>query len=215
MKRMPMKTTALFDFDGVVADTEFQYVRLWKRLGEKYGAKEENFPYLIKGMTLPNILKTYFSHLSTAECRAIDEANRAFDEKLDFIPVPGVLDFIVRLKKDGIKTGLVTSSGAEKMERAFRVMKLDGLFGTTVFAERITRGKPDPMCYRLAATDLASAPEDCVVFEDAWNGIQAGTAAGMRVIGISTTLSPEELEGKVYAVIPDFSDKKTLYDLFK
>lgn len=208
-----MKTTVLFDFDGVIADTESQYNRLWETLAENYGVKEANFPYLIKGMILPNILKTYFSHLSITEQQAIGEACRVFDEKLDLIPVSGVLDFIVQLRKDGIKTGLVTSSGRVKMERAFRIMKLDGLFDTTVFAERITRGKPDPMCYRLAATDLGSAPEDCVVFEDAWNGIQSGVAAGMRVIGVATTLSPEALEGKVYAVIPDFSDREQLYRL--
>ena len=210
-----MKTTALFDFDGVIADTEPQYNELWGGLAKRYGVKEKDFPYLIKGMTLPNILKTYFSHLSEAEQNAIGEANRIFDEKLHLIPVPGVLDFIVRLRADGVKTGLVTSSGAIKMERAFRVMKLEGMFDTTVFADRITKGKPDPMCYRIAAADLKSSPEDCVVFEDALNGIQAATAAGMRVIGVSTTLAPGVLEDKVYAVMPDFSDPVRVFDLFK
>ena len=61
-------------------------------------------------------------------------------------------------------------------------------------ADRITKGKPDPMCYLLAASDLHVSPSDSLVFEDSFAGIQAGTNAGMRVIGLSTTNSEESLK---------------------
>ena len=64
------------------------------------------------------------------------------------------------------------------------------------------------MCYLLAAEDLGSAPEECVVFEDSFHGIQAGKSAGMRVVGLSTTISKKDLAEKVNHVIPDFSDLK-------
>ncbi|HBJ15282.1 MAG TPA: HAD family phosphatase, partial [Parabacteroides merdae] len=90
--------------------------------------------------------------------------------------------------------------------RAFRLLKLDNLFDTVVSADRITKGKPDPMCYLLAASDLHVSPSDSLVFEDSFAGIQAGTNAGMRVIGLSTTNSEESLKDKVYQVIPDFQN---------
>ena len=78
------------------------------------------------------------------------------------------------------------------------------MFDTIVTADRITKGKPDPMCYLLAANDLNVSPADCIVFEDSFAGIQAGTDAGMRVIGLSTTNPEETLKNKVYEVIPNF-----------
>ena len=97
---------------------------------------------------------------------------------------------------------MVTSSDDAKLKRAFRLLKLDNLFDTVVSADRITKGKPDPMCYLLAASDLHVSPSDSLVFEDSL----AGTNAGMRVIGLSTTNSEKSLKDKVYQVIPDFQN---------
>lgn len=110
--------------------------------------------------------------------------------------------------------GLVTSSDNAKVERAFKLHHLENIFDTVVTADRITKGKPDPMCYLLAADDLHVSPADCLVFEDSFAGIQAGTAAGMRVIGLSTTNPEESLKDKVYEVIPNF-EKVTFEDYLK
>ena len=70
------------------------------------------------------------------------------------------------------------------------------------------------MCYLLAAKDLNVSPADCIVFEDSFAGIQAGTSAGMRVIGLTTTNPKESLKDKVYEVIPNF-EKITFEDYLK
>lgn len=59
--------------------------------------------------------------------------------------------------------GLVTSSDNAKVERAFKLHHLENIFDTVVTADRITKGKPDPMCYLLAADDLGVSPADCLV----------------------------------------------------
>ena len=116
------------------------------------------------------------------------------------------------LKEHGVQIGLVTSSDNAKVKRAFGLLHLDNLFDTLVTADRITQGKPDPMCYLLAAKDLNVSPEDCIVFEDSFNGIQSGKDAGMRVIG--TTNPAESLRDKVYEVIPNF-EKVTFEDYLR
>jgi sugar-phosphatase len=63
-----------------------------------------------------------------------------------------------------------------------------------VTPERLSRGKPDPEGYLLAARELGAAPADCVVLEDAPAGIEAGRAAGMHVVGITTTHEPKDLD---------------------
>jgi HAD superfamily hydrolase (TIGR01509 family) len=205
------KIVALFDLDGVILDSEPQYDIFWKRTSEEYHLGIAHFEQVIKGTTLPNILAQYFSHLSDTEQEAIASANRAFELKMDMILIPGVLVFLEELKKAGVPTGLVTSSDNEKLEYVFRSLPIRKYFDTVVPADRITQGKPDPMCYLLAAKDLGVLPENCFVFEDSFNGIASGNAAGMKVIGLSTTNSAESIRDKVMKVIPDFRDFKLVF----
>ena len=194
----------LFDLDGVIIDTESQYDQFWSKAGKDYNSGIENFEKVIKGTTLPNILSRYFSHLSEEKRNELEAANHAFDLQLDTITIPGALEFLIESKKAGIKTGLVTSSDNDKLEMVFRKLPIKQYFDTVVSADRITKGKPDPMCYLLAAKDLNVSPENCYVFEDSFSGIASGNAAGMKVVGLSTTNSAESIRDKVWKEIPDF-----------
>ncbi|GHT40522.1 phosphatase [Bacteroidia bacterium] len=194
----------LFDLDGVILDTESQYDVFWKKTAEKYHLGIENFENLIKGTTLPNIIAKYFSHLPEEQRKEVEKTNRAFDVQLKMYTIPGALDFLAKLKRTGAKMGLVTSSSDEKLEHVFHELPIKQYFDTVVSADRITRGKPDPMCYLLAAKDLDVLPENCYVFEDSFNGIQSGKAAGMKVIGLATTNPVESIQADCVQVIPDF-----------
>lgn len=199
-------STVLFDFDGVIADTEPQYDIYIEELGEKHNLGIENFAALVKGTTTPYILENYFSHLSREERSKIEQDIYDFEQRMDFPLVSGVMEYIKYLKENNYKIGLVTSSQEVKMKRALKLLNLSDTFDTVVTAARIIDGKPNPMCYLLAAEDLNSAPEECIVFEDSFHGIQAGKSAGMRVVGLSTTINKKDLGEKVNHVIPDFSD---------
>lgn len=209
-----MRQTALFDFDGVVADTEPLYDIFWGRIGEKYELNIPDFASKIKGTTLDAIFRIYFADCPQDELDKIAQGLLEFEERMEFPEIPGAIGFIRDLKRRGIKVGLVTSSPSSKMKVALKKMNIEGVFDTIVTANRITRGKPDPMCYLLAAEDLAAKPEECVVFEDSFMGIQAGTAAGMRVIGLATTNPAELIRDRVYAVVPDFRDEDLIWEMF-
>ena len=137
-----------------------------------------------------------------------------YEKTMPLPPMAGSIEFIRMLKEHAVQIGLVTSSDKAKGKRAFGILHLDNLCDTLVTADRITQGKPDPMCYLLAAKDLNVSPEDCIVFEDSFNGIQSGKDAGMRVIGLSTTNPAESLRDKVYEVIPNF-EKVTFEDYLR
>jgi HAD superfamily hydrolase (TIGR01509 family) len=201
---MEHKIATLFDLDGVLIDTESQYDVFWKKKGEEYHLGIENFEQLIKGTILPDIIAKYFSHLTENEKKELETANQSFDSQLKMIPIPGALAFLSELKKRGIKTGLVTSSDDKKLAAVFHAISIRPYFDTVVSADRIVHGKPHPMCYLLAAEDLNIPPEHCFVFEDSFNGIASGNAAGMKVIGLSTTNPAESIRSKVVKVIPDF-----------
>lgn len=206
--------TALFDFDGVIVDTEPIYDIFWNEAGIRYQTGIDNFAAVIKGTTLPYIMEKYFSDRTEEFRRMIVKESTDYESTMPLPAMPGSIEFLHLLKENGVQIGLVTSSDDSKVERAFKLHHLDNLFDTIVTANRITTGKPDPMCYLLAASDLGVAPANCVVFEDSFAGIQAGTAAGMRVIGLSTTNPEDSLKDKVYEVIPNF-EKVTFEDYQK
>ncbi|NDW09379.1 HAD family phosphatase [Dysgonomonas sp. 520] len=196
----------LFDMDGVMIDTETQYDVIWKHLGDKYNAGIENFEKVIKGTTLPNILKKYFSHLNENELKSLEDELDKFEASMKFPEIPGSVAFVKSLKDAGFKVGLVTSSTNTKMIGVNKEKRFDMLFDTIVSAERVVKGKPDPECFLLAAKDSHADPQNCIVFEDSFAGIEAATKAGMTVIGVSTTNSVESLKDKCAKVIPNFEE---------
>ncbi|MDR0798940.1 MAG: HAD family phosphatase [Dysgonamonadaceae bacterium] len=197
---------ALFDLDGVIIDTEAQYDVFWKKTSEDCRLGIENFEKIIKGTTLPTIMSRYFSHLPEDQQQKLIAEVNAFDIQLKMIPIAGALDFLSELKKAGIPMGLVTSSSDQKLAAVFQKLPIRDFFDTVVSADRITRGKPDPMCYLLAAKDLGMAPDHCFVLEDSFSGIQSGKSAGMKVIGLATTNPASAIQADCVQVIPDFQE---------
>ena len=206
--------TALFDFDGVIVDTEPIYDIFWNEAGVRYKTGIDNFAAVIKGTTLPYIMDKYFSDRPEDFRQMVIKESTEYESTMPLPAMPGSLEFLHLLKKKGVQIGLVTSSDDSKVARAFQLHHLENIFDTIVTADRITKGKPDPMCYLLAANDLNVSPADCLVFEDSFAGIQAGTDAGMRVIGLTTTNPEETLKDKVYEVIPNF-EKITFEDYLR
>lgn len=199
---------ALFDFDGVLVDTEKLYDVFWDEMGERYHTGIPHFASHIKGTTIDGLIEKYFADRPEEEKKQIIAESNHFDWNMPMPPMPGSFEFVRMLKAHGVQIGLVTSSDDKKLAHAFHELPfMEGLFDTIVSANRITRGKPDPMCYRLAAQDLGRKPEDCLVFEDSFAGIQAGKEAGMRVIALSTTNPAAQLEGKADYVIPDLAGR--------
>lgn len=196
----------LFDMDGVMLDTESQYDIFWGNVGKKYYPNVPDFSKQIKGTTLPNILKKYFSDIPKSEVDTLVVELDQFEANMSFHEIPGSLTFLDKLKQSGIKVGLVTSSTDTKMNAVNNTLHFDKIFDTIVTASDVKQGKPNPDCFLLGAERLNVSPEDCIVFEDSIAGIQAGYSAGMTVIGVATTLPKEQLEAenKCKAIIPDF-----------
>lgn len=205
-------TTVLFGLDGVIVDTRKSHDDFWNMIAERNDLKIENFPSVIDGMTTNSILDLYFAINTPEEKQAIREEEEAFNASLDFknLVIPNVLEFIKYLKENNYKIGLVTSSSKSKVARALEQLGVEDAFDTIITAESIKKGKPDPMGFVLAQTNLGVKNTECVVFEDAFTGIKAATYAFMRVIGVATTLSEDFLKDYTYGVISDFTDMDKL-----
>ena len=196
---------ALFDLDGVILDTESQYSVFWDSMGEKYLGKA-NSGTALKGMSLTYIYEVFFNN-DTKITTEITKALNKFEAEMKMEYILGARQFVESLKEQNIKCAIVTSSNQIKMQSVYEQHpEIPHLFDCILTAELFTRSKPAPDCYQLACNIFASDENHSYVFEDSINGLKAGFAAKMKVIGLSTTNSKELVEPYSTIVIPNFEN---------
>lgn len=201
-----MTRACLFDLDGVIFDTEPQYTVFWRQVGRRFHPEIPDFEYQIKGQTLAQIYERYF-HGQPERQAEITKMLDDYEMSMDYRYVPGAREYIERLQKRGIKTAVVTSSNLPKMNNVYRHHPdFTQLFDKVFTSEDLTESKPSPHCYLKAAAYFNLDPKECVVFEDSYNGLKAGTAAGARVIALATTNPLEKLKEYTSEIINDFTE---------
>ena len=199
-----MIKAALFDLDGVVFDTEPQYSIFWGQICREYHPEQPGLENTIKGQTLVQIYERYFAEQKDAQPLITQRLND-YERQMKYIFVPGVEQFLNDLHRHGVKTAVVTSSNRPKMESVYRqIPSFHQLFDRILTSEDFTASKPDPQCYLKGAEVFGATPSECVVFEDSFNGLKSGRAAGMTVVGLSTTNEASAISPLCDVVIPDF-----------
>lgn len=195
---------ALFDLDGTLTDTEDQYTVIWGRLSRKYRPDIPDLEYIIKGTTLENILATYFApETHEAIVRELDE----YEAGMDYSFFPFVEEFIRDIRAHGVKCAIATSSNRQKMAYATKNNPLiASLFDKILTAEDFAASKPAPDCYIRAAEVLNTPREECIVFEDAYNGLKAGMASGIFTVGLATGHTIEEIKPLCNMAVTNFSN---------
>jgi HAD superfamily hydrolase (TIGR01509 family) len=207
---------ALFDFDGVLMDTEAQYTRFWDETGRKF-VDMDGFGSMIKGQTLVQIFGKYFADRTEEELRAVEDAINEYERNMTYEFIPGARGFLNELRQAGIPTAIVTSSNNQKMSQVYKAHPdLHTLVDAILTSEHFSKSKPDPECFLKGMEMLGGTPETTVVFEDSIHGITAGRAAGAYVTGLATTNKREVIEPLCDMVIDNFSDfsLKELTDRF-
>lgn len=194
---------ALFDFDGVVVDTETQYSVFWHKMGVDYLGMED-LEKRIKGQTLVYIYDTFFSGMDK-EQQEITIALDRFEREMSFDFIPGVEAFVSDLRRNHVRVAVVTSSNDKKMEVVYRAKpEIRTMFDHILTAEMFTASKPAPDCFLLGMKVFGTTPETTYVFEDSFNGLKAGMASGATVVGLATTNPRPEIAPLCHHVLNDF-----------
>lgn len=182
----------IFDLDGVICSTDEFHYKAWKRICD-----ERSIPFdrkvnnLLRGVSrkdsLEIILKEAGMNFSDEEKdRMLKEKNDIYVSELSSLSsddiAPGFMDFLSLLKKKGIKTAVGSSS--KNTKRILTHLGLINSFDAIADGTEITRSKPDPEVFLLAAQKIHTDPKDCAVIEDAEAGIKAAKAGGMLGIAI-------------------------------
>lgn len=178
----------LFDFDGVIADTEQSNAAYLQRALSHYGVSLTDAERKsLLGINDPLRLEQF---LRRAECAVTLDAFRAYRKtlgntyengKLELMP--GILPVLKELRQRGIGTALVSSTSSYLIEAALCRLGLTSYFDVVICGDRVQNRKPDPEPYRNAMQLLNACPQECLVIEDSPVGIRAGKAAGAWVVG--------------------------------
>lgn len=184
--------------DGVVSDTQKIHSRIWSLVLGKYGINisPEEITYRLAGEKVEeafgSLLKEY--GLESFLGKALDEKERLMQEPRQRVvkPVKGIKILLKKLYRDGRDIALATGSAMASAERVLAALEIRDYFKVLVTADDVTKGKPDPEIYIKAAEKLGRSPADCVVVEDARNGMLAAKLAGMTCIGLLPEDFPKE-----------------------
>jgi beta-phosphoglucomutase family hydrolase len=203
---------AIFDMDGTLVDNMAYHNHAWEvvsaRLGvpmsaerfqRSYAGKknEEIFPDLL-GRSLAPAELDRLAHEKESLYRELYRPHLALTR--------GVADLLPRLREAGVLLAVATAAPRENRDLVLDGLGLRGTFERVVGAEEVTRGKPAPDMFLLAAGALGVAPAACVVFEDAANGVRAAIAAGMAAVGITTAAPAADLlDAGASCAAPDFA----------
>ncbi|MGW1806716.1 HAD family hydrolase [Streptomyces sp. NPDC002078] len=191
----------LFDNDGTLVSSLDSVERCWTRWAGEYGITAEEFGRVaLHGRPAAEIVADLLpAHLVPEAVTRVEQL------EVDDVPdggvrlLPGTRDLLDSLPAD--RWAVVTSATRRLAEARLDAVGI--LPKTLIAADDITRGKPDPEPYLLAARQLGVDPAHCVVFEDAPAGLQAGRAAGMTTVALATTHRAEDLDADL--VVADLS----------
>ena len=199
------KFSVLFDFDGVVMDTEAQYSVFWHQIGVEY-LQHDYLEQIIKGQTLTTIFNTYFKGLED-QWETVDGKLKYFEQHMNYEYIDGFEDFMHDLKKHGVMTAVVTSSDEGKMAAVYAAHhEIPQLFDRIFTAEMFTKSKPDPDCYLLGMREFGTDTAHTFVFEDSFNGLKAGLASGATVVGLATTNKADDIAPLCHHILYDYKE---------
>lgn len=194
-KIMSQLKAALFDLDGVVFDTEPQYTVFWGAQCREFHPEHPGLEHEIKGQTLTQIFEKWWAGELEQFREKVTRRLNEFEAQMQYDYLSGLTAFLDDLRRNGVKTAVVTSSNRPKMESVYHAHpEFTEIFDAVLTSEDFAESKPSPDCYLRAAARFDVQPKECVVFEDSFNGLRSGRSAGMKVVGLTTTNSLDSIK---------------------
>lgn len=203
-----MKRGAIFDQDGLMFDTEAIFSLAWAQAAEQLGVTlPEGFRTAVSGSSgegMRQIIRAWVPNADPGEL--MERTYRiSYGIQSHTLPEkPGLHEILEFFRSQGVKMAVASSSHREPISRNLERSGIRPYFDAVISGEDVSRGKPAPDAFLLAAAGLGLDPSDCYVFEDSFNGVRAGRAAGCFTVMIPDLLQPDQEIAKCYdACFPD------------
>lgn len=194
-----MLQAVIFDMDGVICHTNPFHSIAFKQFFAKRNLNptEEEFKLHMYGKNNGYILSHFLDRkIEGEELAELEfEKESLFREiyKSEVQAISGYMDFLNGLEQLGLSIGVATSAPRANLDLILEALAIKETMGSMLAAEDVSKHKPDPEVYLKTAANLKIHPAHCLVFEDSFSGVSAGLNAGMKVIGVLSTHTKEEL----------------------
>lgn len=188
----------IFDMDGVLVDSYYAHFQSWQRLYGEVGVEytEETFSADFGRTSRELLVKTLGAGLTNDRLKELDDRKEAIYRDIlreSFPAMDGAAELLDELVANGVRLAIGSSGPPENVALVLEKLAGAANFNATVTGADVTRGKPDPQVFLIAAERLGVAPASCAVVEDAVHGITAAKRAGMTAIALTGTLERAEL----------------------
>ena len=185
-----MIEAVIFDVDGVLVDSYHAHFESWKLLGKETGVTldERQFAESFGRRSREVIRQHWGSSLPEQEVKRLDQRKEGLFREIierSFPGMDGARELIESL--NGLHVAVGSSAPKENVALVLDRLGVKDRIQAAVTGEDVTRGKPDPQVFQLAAEELGVPADRCVVIEDAVPGIEAARAAGMKVVALVST----------------------------
>lgn len=208
-----MKTALLFDLDGTLVNSDPEHLAAFQGAFASHGIELDHASYTtnIMGASNEMIARFYLSHLAPHEQVAtLDAKEEAYRNGLgDVEPIPGAVALLDYADAHGLKRAVVTNAPRANAEKVLAALGIGHRLPIVVIGAELARAKPDPLPY-LTGLDLTGAhASHSLAFEDSLSGVRAAVAAGLAVVGMTTTLNERMLiEAGATLAVRDFGDPR-------
>jgi len=185
-----MIRAVIFDMDGVIADTQRIHAACESKILSSYGIEisPENITARYAGYPAASMFED-ISRRFNVPLDIVRLNEEKWQEVLkrtehDLVPIPGALELIQSLKESGCKIAVASSSPFSFIRKVLDRFEVRQLFDVITSGQEVSKGKPDPEIFLLAASRLGIPPRDCLVIEDGIGGMSGAKSAGMTCMGL-------------------------------
>ena len=189
----------IFDMDGVICHTNPYHSMAFREFfsTRDLAPTDEEFAQHMFGKSNKYILTHFLKRpIEGEELLALEEEKEGLFRKIyeaHVDPIAGFMPFFNDLVGNAVKLGVATSAPMANLELILSKVQLKVSLGSILASEDVKQHKPEPEVYLKSAQNLGMAPDQCLVFEDSFSGVSAALNAGMRVVGVLTSHTKEEL----------------------
>ena len=189
----------IFDMDGVICHTNPYHSLAFREFFSvrNLAPTDQEFAEHMLGKSNSYILSHFLKRPVTGEeFLQMEEEKEGLFRKIyepHIEPIAGIVEFIADLTSNDVKIGVATSAPRANLDLILTKVPVRTHFGSVMASEDVKKHKPDPEVYLKSAANLGVSPEQCLVFEDSFSGVSAALNAGMRVVGVLSSHTKEEL----------------------
>lgn len=190
----------IFDLDGTLIDNNPYHIEAWKIFFTKIGREfsMDDYKNNMNGRVNREIYNYIFGkELSPEEIQKLTDEKEAMYREFyaPYIqPIPGLLPFLQQIKEEAVPMAIATSGLPVNIAFMFEHITIKDYFNDVIDATLISNSKPHPEIFLKAAAAVNAEPANCIAFEDSVAGVKSAKSAGMKVIALTTTHKPEDLQ---------------------